>query len=49
MTDANYDLADHDLFECTTCHTTLDIEDSIKVSDELICPRCAAIASEVTP
>ncbi|MHA2022797.1 MAG: hypothetical protein ACTSWQ_03960 [Candidatus Thorarchaeota archaeon] len=35
------DLADHDLFECSECHTVKDIEDSLKNhNEELVCESC---------
>ena len=37
----NIDLADNDEFECTSCEYIFDIEDSIKVGDDLHCPDCS--------
>jgi hypothetical protein len=35
------DLSDNDLFECTLCHSVLDIEDSFENPEkELVCEEC---------
>ena len=35
------DLSDSDDFECTTCGHISDIENSVKVDDDLQCEDCA--------
>lgn len=35
-----YPLADDDLFRCEQCSHVFDIEDSVKVGDQLICSFC---------
>lgn len=40
LQESTQDLADNDLFECTHCNRVLDIEESIKKHEELICEEC---------
>jgi hypothetical protein len=40
------DLAEDDLFECASCGEIFDIEDSIKIAEELFCPKCASADTE---